>query len=311
MSDPIEIIGRTCFNRENIGLIVNEIETKIRLNDSDYPKIVKAIKAFMNEEIDNIDRVPKTNQGISNMVRSINNACASYISNSIAKKYPEKLVTRMKDPYREKLRRDQDVYGNRENHVDQRPYAGGRREYERDQPRRNQPEEQSPVYAGFGISSSFAPAFAEVNITGKDAKFHGMPNNGRFDPNSVDLTLDGSHHEVVSKRMQNQQGGGSFGSNPYASMVGQHDNYSSGNPYKKGNTPNPTYQTQLMMMTSLIATSLISTLCKLVLIIPLGILTEFGIHIAPFCHFPFEFGLQCFALRGWSFSESLSTVALE
>jgi hypothetical protein len=161
------------------------------------------------------------------MVRSLNKLCVGAFISYISKRYPELQISRKLQVSKEKMRREMDVFGERENHVMDRPHIKTRKQFDDDESFYN----MRPNDIGIPANDSYggyASAFGNHLITnippGQKQNFnddrsqrdgsieHRFQNYAnerkgmtqRAQPTDIDLSLDGSGKRQQMKKIQDQ-----------------------------------------------------------------------------------------------------------
>ena len=240
------ILYSVCLNDKNISALIDIICEDIKLSERSIPKCAAMAEDIMKKNISKLSRNPRDREELRKIVKYLNQLCISTIIEIITKKYPDLQINRKKQVSREQLRRNLDVWGDRENRVPDRPYIKSRKEYD---------DDDKTFYSmkpnDLGISGNddafggFASAFGNHLITNVPAGQKQVFNNphtqkdpGSFEqrfnqlindrnyglhanqkPETPDFTLDGSgdkvRQEKMMRRIEDQQVGmGGMGGMP-------------------------------------------------------------------------------------------------
>lgn len=169
METKNRILQQICFNERNIGIIVGLICQQVKLSDRSVPKLIKMIEDCMKKNMKRLNRDPTTKDEIKEVVRNLNRYCVEEIINIISKKYPEAFGGTKKNVGKMQLKRDMDVYGQRDVQIVERPHIVSKKDNR---------EEENPLDAMFaGMNpnemghnpsdfNSYASPFEEHSITG-------------------------------------------------------------------------------------------------------------------------------------------------
>ena len=257
--DKMKVLYTICLDRKNIKDLLEIIVSDIKLPESAYPKCANMIKEIMNKNIKKIPRPPHDKEEFKKLVKYLNKLCVSTIINTIAKKYPELQIVKKKQISKEQMKREYDVWGDRQIHVQQRPYTRSRKEYEEER----EPEPNNSSYNGYDNSSNYASVYDDCLITNipidrqisdtpishirempnirqessSEKKFQELLNERKIDLNKTQrpptpiLTLDGSDEKVKQERLlrkmqQETDNNVNYNTNgmpfddPYASLLG-------------------------------------------------------------------------------------------
>lgn len=152
-----------CIDDRNINNLVEVIRENIRLSEKSIPKCVTMMKDIMKTNIYKLSRCPKSKDEIKEFIRILNKMCVGTVIETIAKKYPDLHISRRVQIGEEQLKRDRDVMGERPNHIQDRPYAKSRREYDDDKSYTMKPNDIG--FGGVDSNSGYASAFDNCLIT--------------------------------------------------------------------------------------------------------------------------------------------------
>lgn len=225
-------IYSVCLSKKNIIRLIDAIRDDIRLSERAIPKCVSMIESIMKKNIDKLSREPRSHDELIAMIKYLNDLCIKTIVEIIEKKYPDLYINKKRHVSKEQLRRNLDVYGERENRVSDRPYARTRRGYDDDEAFNNQ---RPPPERGYDSSNNFgnyASAFDNHLITdglpvrndfnqgqqhqqqeegsSLDKRYQQYMNDrnqgmNQQRPVTPDFTLDGSGDRVRREKMLRQQ----------------------------------------------------------------------------------------------------------
>jgi hypothetical protein len=164
MDEEPSLLYKCCMDRKNIANLLGVIRSQINLNDSSAQKCVQMIHNVMNDNINRLTRLPRNPDEVTKMVRYLNEKCVSHIVEYIIKKYPDKFINKRRNPNNEKLNRELDTMGRRQNYVQNRPYSQTRKDYD------EQPEDYNGSDGtGYGTinqnDGGYATAFSDNLIT--------------------------------------------------------------------------------------------------------------------------------------------------
>lgn len=225
--EKFEMLYSICLDNKNISALLDIIREDIKLKESSIPKCARMIQDIMKENIRKLSRPPKNEKEFKEIVRFLNKLCINTIIDIVAKKYPELHINRRKQISKEQMRRDLDVWGERENHVQDRPYIRSRKEYDDDERFYSMKPNDIGVAAADDFGG-YASAFGNHLITNIPAgqkqpafnnpherkgtseieqRYQQMLNERNYGstdrqkPPTPDLTLDGSGEEQRRKKM--------------------------------------------------------------------------------------------------------------
>lgn len=204
--DGNNILYQICFNERNIHIIMGLICKEVKLSDRSLPKLEKMIQECMKKNMKRLNRIPRTKDEIKDVVRHLNKYCVDEILDNITKKYPvPKREPVSRDLSKVQMKREMDVWGERENYVVNRPEARVKRQGSYEPPKMKDPldmmfETMNPNNTGYnpmdGNRGDYASPWDDHTITGK------MPNT--IDPVSTTPDRYGSDpvNEDYSKRYE-------------------------------------------------------------------------------------------------------------
>ena len=223
--EKIEILYSICLNKKNISMLIEVICEDVKLSKRSVPKCVEMIQDIMKKNISKLSRPPKNREEINLLAKHLNKICISTIIEIISKKYPDLHISKKRQMSKEQMRRDLDVYGNRENYIQDRPFLKSRKEHDDDETFYN----MKPNDIGYDASDStggYASAYGNHLISNIPLKYN---NNNPSDhknesnmqqrlqqmvdernyekagikkPDTPDFTWDGSGDEVRRRKMQ-------------------------------------------------------------------------------------------------------------
>ena len=155
------ILYEICLNKKNISMLIEVICEDVKLSKRSIPKCIEKIQEIMKKNISRLNKSPKNMDEVKKIVKFLNGLCISTIIEIIAKKYPDIRKINKNQNDRTRVRSDLDIYGNRENHVPNRPYIKSKKDYDK----QNFPEE-NPDNIGYqanDIDNSYTYASAYDN----------------------------------------------------------------------------------------------------------------------------------------------------
>lgn len=212
-----------CLNKKNINSLIEIIRENIKLSQKSIPKCESMIIDIMKRNISMLTRQPKDNDELKKIAIYLNKLCINTIIEMIAKKFPDLHINKKKHVSKEAIRREIDVYGKRDNHVQDRPYIRTRKDnnYEDDDEifeKQYNMDINDDVYA-----SAYSDHLITNNNQGNSMYFNNPPSNkntGQFEqtykqmmnernmiggeiqkPETPDFTLDGSGEKIKKERM--------------------------------------------------------------------------------------------------------------
>jgi hypothetical protein len=158
-----------CMNDKNINHIVNMVRENIKLSSERSVSKCFAIAAdIMKKNIGRLNGYPRDLDELKEIVRYLNKLCVDTITEMILKKYPELQINRRKQVSKEKINRELDVWGERSNHVLDRPHINAKKEYADDSDQESETYTMKPNDVGYGgldDTGGFAPAFGNHLIS--------------------------------------------------------------------------------------------------------------------------------------------------
>src|SRR5665647_2040440 len=131
--EKIEILYKICLDDKNIIVLLEVIRAEIKLSERSVPKCASMMRDIMKRNIKKLSRPPGDKEEFRKIVKYLNEICVNEIIEIIAKKYPDLQISKRVQVSREQMRRDRDVWGDRPNHVPERPHTRSRREYDDDE----------------------------------------------------------------------------------------------------------------------------------------------------------------------------------
>jgi len=198
-----------CLCKKTIVSLIEIISEDIRISEKSIPQYVALIKKIMNENVNKLSRPPRNNDEMRNILRHLNKLCINTVKDVIVKKYPELIINRKKQLGREQMRRDLDVYGERENHFVDRPHSRSKKEYsysEDDDDQMFGHKNLNNVGCG-GIDSfsGYASAFGNHSISNglfqnKLPDRQSDKTNSRFGEDELSLTSEQRYQKLLAER---------------------------------------------------------------------------------------------------------------
>jgi len=221
--EKFRILYEICLSDSNINNLLDVIQTDIKLKEKSIPKCAAMMRDIMRNNINRCSRVPRNKEEYKGLVRHLNKLCVSEIVSHISKKYPDLQITRKIQVGKEQMRRNRDVFGDRQVHVQNRPYIRSRREYDDDESFHSMRPNDIGI-DGNDSTGAYAPAFGNHMITNipfgqKQPTYNTERNDNPFEmryqqmlndrnyssgpqrPESPDFTLDGSGDKVRQEKM--------------------------------------------------------------------------------------------------------------
>lgn len=128
--EGFEIVYSVCLNKKNIKMLIDIIREDIKLSENAIPKCASMIYEIMNRNIKRLKRAPRNKEELKKVVRHLNSLCINSIIEAIIKKYPNLRISRKKQIGQEQMKRDMDIYGERDNYIVDRPYTKSKKEYD-------------------------------------------------------------------------------------------------------------------------------------------------------------------------------------
>ncbi|BCS83218.1 hypothetical protein QLL95_gp0905 [Cotonvirus japonicus] len=228
--EKMNVVYTICLNEKNINTLIEIIRADIKLKDSSVSKCEIMIRNIMKKNISKLSRAPRNREELKEIVRYLNKLCVGNIIEIISKKYPDLHINKKKQITKEQMKRDLDVWGDRSNYIQERPYIKTRKEFIDDDDDRNERDSIGP--AGCGGGSEYASAFGDHLITniplGQKQNMFNNPHSNKEDtsvfekriqqmknergyglsqqqkPPTPDFTLDGSGEKVRAEKMRNR-----------------------------------------------------------------------------------------------------------
>lgn len=228
--EKYSVLYSVCLNDKNVNALIDVIRDDIKLSERSIPKCITMITEIMKKNIGKLSRQPKDKEELKEIVRHLNKICINTIIEIIIKKYPDLHVSRKKQMSKEQMRRELDVWGERENHLQERPHIRTRKEYNDDETSYSM-KPNDIGFAGTDDSGGYASAFGDHLITNiqtgqqqqnpynnphsqKDSnqmeqRYQQKMNErnqgmGQQRPPTPDFTLDGSGERVRMEKMRRQ-----------------------------------------------------------------------------------------------------------
>ncbi|XWV26162.1 hypothetical protein QJ857_gp0916 [Tupanvirus soda lake] len=236
--EKFKTLYEICLDERNINDLLEVIRSDIKLSERSIPKCALMMQDIMKKNINKLTRPPRNKDEFKVLVRYLNKLCVSTIIDIIAKKYPDLQISRKVQVSKEQMRRDRDVWGDRQNHVQDRPYARSRREYDDDETFYSMRPNDIGVSGTDNDNGGYASAFGNHLITNLplgqkqpqvfnqgsqrgesqfEQRFQQLVNERNYGigqqqkPETPDFTLDGTGEEVkrqkMMRKMQEQMGG--------------------------------------------------------------------------------------------------------
>ena len=241
--NKFETLYTICLSNKNVGELIKIIREDIRMSEKSIPRCAEMIRDIMRENIGRLSRPHKNREELKEIVTLLNKICVKEIIEIIVKKYPDQQINRRIQVSKEQMRRDLDVYGDRSNHVPERPYTRSRKEYQDDETFYSM-RPNDIGYSGCDNNTGYASAFGNHMITNVPAgqkqppynNPHAQKDMSQFEmrmkefmnernfgmgnpmrPDTPDFTLDGSgdkvRREKMMRKMQSQGDGMNTGMN--------------------------------------------------------------------------------------------------
>lgn len=126
----MNILYSVCTNKKNIDMLVETIYEDVKLGEKHRPKCIDMIVQNMKQNIRKLSRAPKNKEELREMVYYLNKICVDDIIRYIVAKNPGLHIARRRQPAKEQIKRDLDVYGERDCHVQKRPHANTVKNYD-------------------------------------------------------------------------------------------------------------------------------------------------------------------------------------
>ncbi|XWV24916.1 hypothetical protein QJ856_gp0865 [Tupanvirus deep ocean] len=243
--EKFKTLYEICLDERNINDLLEVIRSDIKLSERSIPKCALMMQDIMKKNINKLTRPPRNKDEFKILVRYLNKLCVSTIIDIIAKKYPDLQISRKVQVSKEQMRRDRDVWGDRQNHVQDRPYTRSRREYDDDETFYNMRPNDIGVSGTDNDNGGYASAFGNHLITNLplgqkqpqvfnqgsqrgesqfEQRFQQLVNERNYGigqqqkPETPDFTLDGTGEQVKQQKMMrkmqeqmNGMGGGMMG----------------------------------------------------------------------------------------------------
>uniref|UniRef100_A0A6G6ABH5 Uncharacterized protein n=1 Tax=Borely moumouvirus TaxID=2712067 RepID=A0A6G6ABH5_9VIRU len=240
-SSRMDMLYEICLDDKNINALVEIICDNIKLSDRSIPKCKMMIKDIMKKNIARLNRPPRNKEEFKELIKYLNKLCVGNIIEIITKKYPDLHIDKKRFVGKEQMKRDLDVWGNRPNHIQERPHIKSRKESIIEDDNFHSMEPNDIGLSGGSGDSSYADAFGNHLITnvpvGATQNLYNNPpgqknsseleqryqqlmnergyKSGPQKPETPDFTLDGSGEKVkqekLMKKMQEQMNMNSMG----------------------------------------------------------------------------------------------------
>jgi len=241
-----------CLNDKHVNALIDIICEYIKLSERSIPKCAAMITTCMKQNIGQLSKYPKNNEQLKEFVKILDRACVNTIIEVIAKKHPELHINKKKQVSKEQMRRDLDVWPDRDNHVQNRPHMRTRKEYDDDETFYNM-KPNDTGFPGCENTGGYASAFGNHLITNipigsKQPPYnnpHSQKNTTRFQqqyelmmaernndmrgnqrPPEPDFTLDGSGDRVKNEKLRRQMESTQMIGNGMDNMVGINTSFS-------------------------------------------------------------------------------------
>ena len=223
--EKFEILYSICLDNKNVNALLEIIRDDIKLSERSLSKCSSMIREIMKKNIGKLSKPPRDREEFKETVRYLNKLCVSTIIDIIAKKYPDLQIYRKKQISKEQMKRDLDVWGDRENHVQDRPYTKSKKEYDDDEVFYSM-KPNDIGFSGTDENYGYASAFGNHLITNvpvgqkqpifnnphKDSsqieqRFQQMVDERNYNargqqrPPTPDFTLDGTGEKVKQQKM--------------------------------------------------------------------------------------------------------------
>ena len=219
-----------CLNKKNINSLLEIICENIKLSQKSIPKCESMIIDIMKKNISMLTRHPKDNDELKKIAIYLNKLCINTIIEMIAKKFPDLHINKKKHISKEAIRREMDVYGKRNNHVQDRPYIRTRKDDNYDDDNELLENQYNMNINDDNYASAYSDHLITKNNQGNSMYFNNPPSNkntNQFEqtykqmmnernimggeiqkPETPDFTLDGSGEKIkkekMLRKMQNQ-----------------------------------------------------------------------------------------------------------
>ena len=225
-----DILYSVCLNKKNVDALIEYIRDEVRLSERSVPKCASMIVDIMKKNISRLQRHPKTKEELKEVAKNLNRMCIDTIIEIISKKYPDLHINKRKHISKEKIKRELEVWPERNNHVQERPYIKPKREYDDEVFYNMQPNDTGFKSIDSGLGG-YAAAYSNPLITNVQSQGQNIFNNGHKDtsnfeqhfqqkmternqgfggparPPTPDFSLDGSGEKVrqekLMRKMQN------------------------------------------------------------------------------------------------------------
>ena len=158
--EKMQILYAICLDKKNISTLIEVICEDVKLSERSVPKCIVMIQDIMKKNISRLTRAPRNKEEIKELVKHLNRLCIGTIIEIIAKRYPDLHINRRKQVSKEQMRRDLDVYGNREIHVQDRPFGRPKKQYDDDENEFKYSMKPNDIgYSANDSNGNFASAF--------------------------------------------------------------------------------------------------------------------------------------------------------
>jgi len=219
-------VYEVCLNNKNINGLIDAIRGKIKLSEKSIPTCGKMIVDIMKKKIELLSRPPRNTDELRDIAKYLNQKCIDDMIERIAKKYPDLYINQNKQISKEQMRRNLDTFGERANHVHQRPHSNTRKTPTDDEVFYNMQPNDTGTPGSDG-SGSYASAFGNHMITDVRAGDKQQPFNNphsqrdgsmeqryqqymntrndmgqRQKPETPDFSLDGSGEKVKQEKLK-------------------------------------------------------------------------------------------------------------
>ena len=227
-SHRFRILKNALFSEDNVNNLVEYINRQVNFDPSSKSSCKKIVIAHLDKYFKRIQRNPRDDGEIKKFHHTINSKTIENIMTYLRKEYPHL----NKKPNPNKLRRDADVYGERENHLFERPYINSKKTVgEREDDTINMQVNNMGIEGireDMNDISKYASPYGNTNISiplinnkfndngqsNKDAissRLEQMVNernyeNKKFRPPDIDFSDDGSGSRRKNNNQMGQQG---------------------------------------------------------------------------------------------------------
>jgi hypothetical protein len=227
--EKIRTLYEMCLDDNNIRNLLDVVQTDIKLKERSIPKCVSMMRDIMKKNISRLSRPPKNREEYKEIIKYLNKMCVNEIIAFISKKYPNLQINKKIQISKEQMRRDREVFGDRQNYIQDRPYTRGRKEYDDDESFYTMKPNDIGINAN-DYDCGYAPAFGNhmitniplgqkqptYNVQGEGSQVdlrlqqlmneRGYASNNPQKPETPDFTLDGSGEKVkMEKRLRKMQ----------------------------------------------------------------------------------------------------------